>query len=75
MEGLVDCGSSTEFYDKLEACKPIWELLETIVNVYDWFVKYKSKVEEDSMLHNVGQEAGLSVCAECHKKYKIPAVH
>ena len=73
MEGLVDCGSSTEFYDKLEACKPMWELLETIINVYHWFVKYKSKVEEDSMLHNVGQEAGISVCAGCHRKYKIPA--
>ena len=30
MEGLVDCGSSTEFYDKLEACKPMWELLRQL---------------------------------------------
>ena len=58
MEGLVDCGSSIEFYDKLEACKPMWELLEKENSncqggFYDWFVKYKSKVVEDSMLRSV----------------------
>ena len=64
MEGLVDCGSSSEFYDKLEACKPMWELLEKENpncqgGFYDWFVKCKSKVVEDSMLRSVRQEAGL----------------
>jgi len=41
------------------ACKPMWDLLGERKQLSRWFVKYKSKVVENSMLSSVQREAGL----------------
>ena len=62
-EGLVDCVSASEFHEKLEACKPTRDLLvkesSCRSGFCEWFVKYKSRVVEVSMLSSGRREAGL----------------
>ena len=45
-EGLVGCSSVTEFRDKLQGCKAVWDSIEknspaSDDGFYGWFVKYK----------------------------------
>ncbi len=63
-DGLVDSSSGEEFREKLEACESSWEAAEKECpgcrqGFYNWFVKYKSDILQESMLRNVREEAGL----------------
>ncbi len=63
-EGLVDCSSVTEFRDNLYGCKSVWDSIEGIApgcngGFYEWFMKYKCRLFEESMLKAVRELAHL----------------
>ncbi len=63
-DGLVDSSSGEEFREKLEAGESRCEAAEKECpgcrqGFYDWFVKYKSDILQESMLRNIREEAGL----------------
>ena len=63
-KGLVDCSSVTEFRDKLQGCKAVWDSIEknspaSVGGFYGWFVKYKCQLIEESMLKGVQELAHL----------------
>ena len=63
MKKVSSIVSASEFHEKLEACKPTWDLLAKESSCQsgfcEWFVKYKSRVVEVSMLSSGRREAGL----------------
>lgn len=65
MEGLVDCSSESEFKEKLERCKGIWTVRESLYapssgpRFYNYFHRYKSDVVCYNMLKSVREGVGL----------------